>query len=201
MHAGARLPTLSLITPVLNAARLLPACLEAADQPDCEHILVDGGSTDGSRELIMERASPRIRLIRADGAGIYAAQNIGIAAALGEWCYFLGADDHLVPGAVGKLIAAITGLDIAYARVRMSLGYIPPHFSPMQQSWIYRRSMLMRQGGFGTTGLAEIAFNRSISALPHLRTNIDFCLVSMGGVSGKPRSLLTPCILAATKAP
>lgn len=171
---------LSVITPVLNAAYVLLACIASSEGQDCEHLFIDGGSTDGSRELLLSEGK---RLIDAPGSGIYEAQNIGIAAASGDWVYILGADDVLRTGAVSQLIQAISGTEYLYARVLMSYGYIRPHYSGRQQSWVYRRSLLLERGGFTGTGLAELPFNRSISHLPHTHTGVVLCDSAMGGVS------------------
>ena len=176
---------LTILTPVLNAAHLLPTCIASTRLPDCEHLFIDGGSTDGSRELIQRHTSNTTRLIDAPGSGIYEAQNIGINAAAEEWIYVMGADDRLRPDAVSKLLSAINGINISYARVLMSYGHIRPHYSSMQQSWVYRRSLLIERGGFTAPGLAEIQFNQNIADLPHIRTGVVFCDVAMGGVSSR----------------
>lgn len=177
------MPSLTIITPVFNAANLLRGCIASSADQDCEHLFIDGGSTDGSRELLQRAGA---LLIDAPGTGIYQAQNIGINAAQGDWCYFIGADDRLRPGAVAALRSALAGGDYQYARVKMRYGLpLMPRYMPMQQSWVYRRSLLIERGGFTAPGLAELPFNRSITDLPHVRTDVAMCDVATGGVSSR----------------
>jgi glycosyltransferase involved in cell wall biosynthesis len=95
------LPRISIVTPCLNAAATLEECLASVrDQgyPDLEHIVVDGGSTDGTLELL-ERAAG-IRYISEPDGGRPDAANKGVAMASGEVIGFLNADDRYEPGAL-----------------------------------------------------------------------------------------------------
>ncbi len=69
-----------------------------------EHIVVDGGSTDGTIEAV--RRYPHVRLIVAAGSGIYEALNIGIKAAQGGIIGHLNSDDLLPRGALAAVAAA-----------------------------------------------------------------------------------------------
>jgi len=93
------MPTVSIVTPVYNAARWLEetlATVRAQTFTDWEHILVDDNSNDGSRAIV-EAAStgdPRIRLIHVPAhGGPAAARNLAIKAARGRFIAFLDADD------------------------------------------------------------------------------------------------------------
>lgn len=177
------MPSLTIITPVLNAAHLLRGCIASSADQDCEHLFIDGGSTDGGRELLQRFGS---LLIDAPGTGIYQAQNVGIEMAQGDWCYFIGADDRLRPGAVVALRQALCGGEYQYARIKMRYGLpLMPRYMPMQQSWVYRRSLLIERGGFTAPGLAELPFNRAIANLPHVRTDVAMCDVAGGGMSSR----------------
>ena len=99
-------PYLTIITPVRNAVAWLRAAafsLDVQDFPDFEHIIVDGGSTDGSLEVLP--GDPRRTVISVPG-GLYEALNAGLARARGEIIGWLNADDLLVPGALAKVVAA-----------------------------------------------------------------------------------------------
>jgi len=59
-----------------------------------EHLIVDGGSSDGTLDLVS--SYPHLKLLRGPDGGIFDAMNKGIAASSGDWVYFLGADDYFV---------------------------------------------------------------------------------------------------------
>jgi glycosyltransferase involved in cell wall biosynthesis len=102
------LPLVTVITAVLNGDRHLGQCLESVLQQDysnLEHIVLDGGSTDGTVD-ILRRYNNRIALWRSEpDKGVYDAWNKGLAEARGEWICFLGADDEFLPGAVSSYMA------------------------------------------------------------------------------------------------
>ncbi|WP_053225810.1 glycosyltransferase family 2 protein [Solirubrobacter soli] len=102
------LPTLTIITPCLNAVATLPATLEsvrAQGYPGLEHIVVDGGSTDGTVELL--RGAEGIRWISESDRGLSHALNKGIAMATGEVIGELNADDVYEPGALTAVGTAL----------------------------------------------------------------------------------------------
>jgi glycosyltransferase involved in cell wall biosynthesis len=97
---------LSIVIPVLNESRHLPACLAAlASQPlDPERhevLAVDNGSTDGSLELL-ER-TPFVRVLRESRRDAYLARNRAIEEARGEVIAFTDADCAVAPGWLSRL--------------------------------------------------------------------------------------------------
>jgi len=72
-----------------------------------EHLVVDGGSTDGTVSLV--RSRPGIRLIEAPGTGIYDALNLGLRAACGDIICQLNSDDLLPAGALEAVAEADAG--------------------------------------------------------------------------------------------
>jgi glycosyltransferase involved in cell wall biosynthesis len=92
-------PLLSIITVVLNGAATLERTLRSVfDQQfeDVDYVIIDGGSTDGSLDVI-RRYESRIGYWRSEpDSGLYDAMNKGVRAAKGRWILFLGADDELV---------------------------------------------------------------------------------------------------------
>jgi rSAM/selenodomain-associated transferase 2 len=99
------LVVISIIVPVLNEARILPAALRELLRQEgvFEVIVVDGGSTDGSCEAVQRVAG--VRCIGAR-AGRGAQMNAGAAAAKGDLLLFLHADTRLPAGALLALETA-----------------------------------------------------------------------------------------------
>lgn len=94
----------SVVTPCLNPGARLGRCLDsvaAQTYEDVEHVIVDGGSTDGS----VERARSRgLRVISEPDDGQTQAVNKGFTAATGDYLGWLNADDWLVPEAVERIV-------------------------------------------------------------------------------------------------
>jgi len=100
------LPSITVVTPVLNGVATLPETLASVreqDYPRIEHVVVDGGSTDGTVELL---ARSGVRWISEADSGQAEAINKGFALATGTWLTWLNADDVLLPGAVARILAA-----------------------------------------------------------------------------------------------
>lgn len=96
-------PFLTIVTATYNCADCLPVCLRSlAEQSfaDFEHVIIDGGSTDGTVDLIRAaaeaRASSRLGFWLSErDTGIYNAWNKALPHVRGAWVLFLGADDVL----------------------------------------------------------------------------------------------------------
>jgi len=91
------LPLISIITPVLNAKKEIERNIDAVQRQtyaNKEHIIVDGGSTDGTLDVLKRKNNEVDYWLSEADAGIYDAMNKGIDAAKGEWLYFLGVDDY-----------------------------------------------------------------------------------------------------------
>lgn len=92
----------SIITPTLNRAERLAQAIQSANHQSVapfEHIIVDGGSTDGTHDLLA--SFPNLTLISGPDAGLYDAINKGIRLAQGEVIVLLNDDDLLLPNALG----------------------------------------------------------------------------------------------------
>ncbi|MFF7647100.1 glycosyltransferase [Streptomyces canus] len=118
-------PELSVIIPVYDSELYLEACLDSIAQQslnDLEVILVDDGSTDGSRDIAQDytKRDDRFRLVCQDNAGCGAARNAGLPHATGRYLTFSDCDDILTQDAYARLIGSLeeTGSDIACGGVR-----------------------------------------------------------------------------------
>ncbi|WP_460996051.1 glycosyltransferase [Spirosoma harenae] len=91
-------PLISIIITVLNGAETINETLiSIANQtfPDYELVIVDGGSKDRTVEII-NASSVKKKTIRVmPGLGLYAGLNAAVKLSVGEWLYFMGADDAL----------------------------------------------------------------------------------------------------------
>jgi glycosyltransferase involved in cell wall biosynthesis len=90
---------ISIVTPSFNMlAYLKRCCASVADQhsSEFEHIVVDGGSTDGTAEWL--RSRPRIHSIVEPDRGMYDAINKGLRVARGEVLAYLNCDEQYLPG-------------------------------------------------------------------------------------------------------
>jgi glycosyltransferase involved in cell wall biosynthesis len=112
-------PDVSLIMP---AWRPRPDWLRAAvgsalDEDACtlELVVVDDGSPDPVAELLADLDDPRLRVIRAEHGGPYAARNVGMTVARGDFLRFVDADDVVERGSTGRLLALARSGDEALA--------------------------------------------------------------------------------------
>lgn len=95
------LPTISIITPSLNSCRHLAATVEsvlAQDHPPAEYLLVDGGSTDGTDDLLASMPGA-VTVLRGRDRGQSDAINKGLRRATGEIVSWINASDLYAPGA------------------------------------------------------------------------------------------------------
>ncbi len=102
------LPLVSIVTPTFNMARFLPETIESVlsqDYPRIEYIVMDGGSADGTVELL-QKYGGRVRWVSAKDKGQSDAVNKGFLRSTGEIFTFLNADDIYMPGAVSAAVAA-----------------------------------------------------------------------------------------------
>ena len=160
----------SIITAVLNRADYLANCLDSVAMQrgtTVEHIVIDGGSTDGSADILVRRSGQLAHWSSEPDQGISDAMNKGIARARGKWLLFLHADDQLirndslqqVAAALGRTSARIAAFPIQHGsatsrRVLRPRGtglrmYLKAGF--MHQGTFVARSVFDEIGGFDTS--------------------------------------------------
>jgi glycosyltransferase involved in cell wall biosynthesis len=110
----------SIITVCLNSADTIEDCIKsvcAQIYPDIEHIIVDGGSTDGTIEVIDNYKDEISKFTSEPDKGIYEAMNKGIKLSSGDIIAFLNSDDMYadrpIVGQMAEFMQS-NGLDAAY---------------------------------------------------------------------------------------
>lgn len=96
---------ISIIVATFNAKNTLQSCLDSIreqKEEDIELLIIDGGSTDKTQDIIRQNIDIIDYYISESDNGIYDAWNKGIKVSNGEWILFLGADDSLLPDALSK---------------------------------------------------------------------------------------------------
>lgn len=109
-------PMFSIIVPVYNTERTLPACLDsilAQTLDDIEIVCVDDGSPDASADVLAAYASrdPRVRVLHQQNAGLSAARNAGIRVAHGRYLVFVDSDDTIEPVLCERVLQAFESED------------------------------------------------------------------------------------------
>lgn len=118
MQADKLEPWLSILIPVYNVAPYLRCCVQSIpSQPAAgvEILLVDDGSTDGSRELAAQLCAEQPEVMRLllheRNRGLSAARNTLLDAATGRHVWFVDSDDQMLPGALAALRAIVEAHD------------------------------------------------------------------------------------------
>lgn len=165
---------ISIITVCLNAAATVRDAVESvASQTysDIEHIVIDGGSTDGTLEIIKSTNGRISRLVSEKDEGLYDAMNKGAGLCTGEVIGFLNADDIYARPDTLRSVAAVFSnelIDVCYGDLqyvdrrnvtkirrhwqagefvlgRFASGWAPPH-----PAFFVRRTVFQALGGFDT---------------------------------------------------
>jgi glycosyltransferase involved in cell wall biosynthesis len=105
-------PLVSIVTPSFNQAPFLRRTIESVwgqDYPNLEYIIIDGGSTDGSLEIIEEYAGRLAYWESIPDKGQTDAINKGFARATGKYIAWLNSDDIYRPGAIAEAVAYLEG--------------------------------------------------------------------------------------------
>lgn len=164
------MPRISVVTPSFNQAKYLPETIESIlnqGYPNLEYIIIDGGSTDGSVEIIKRYERHLAYWVTEKDSGQSEAINKGLARCTGDLFNWINSDDILFPGALHKvadtfcrypyadLFVGINARSDAEGRIiRVSVPPARVAMSPQkwatyicQQSIFLRTDFLKRVGG------------------------------------------------------
>jgi glycosyltransferase involved in cell wall biosynthesis len=143
-----KMPLVSILTPSFNQARWLPdnlASVASQTYPDIEHVVMDGGSTDGSVKLL-ESTTGSVLWRSEPDAGQSAALNKAFAASSGEIIGWLNSDDaYFSTSAVESVVAYFEGhpdVDVVYghsAYVNADGLVLHMMWTPSFSRWWFRR--------------------------------------------------------------
>ena len=133
------MPFFSIITPSYNMLRFLPACCNSvSDQGvDCEHIVMDAASDDGTAAWLKEH--PNLVGISERDDGMYDAINKGIGIAKGEIVSYLNCDEQYLPGVlqqVGEIFRQNPHIDLLFGNTLL--------IRPNGELLAYRKSIVPR---------------------------------------------------------
>lgn len=114
-------PLVSIVTIVYNGANYLEQTIQSVLQqtyPRTEYIIIDGGSRDGSIEIIEQYKDSLAYWISEPDRGVSDAYNKGIRQAKGEIIGLINADDWYEPGTIEKIVKAFVNADVVYGDMR-----------------------------------------------------------------------------------
>ncbi len=108
---------ISIITPVLNREKFIEGCIQNVLDQNCydlEHLIIDGGSTDATVDIIKQYAGryPHIRWISEKDQGQSDAMNKGIWMAKGDILGILNVDDFYEPGTLNRVLSLFKTLPV-----------------------------------------------------------------------------------------
>jgi len=205
---------ISVVTTTYNCVMTIADCLssvEGQSYADREHVVIDGGSTDGTLEVLRGRRDQLAVLVSESDGGTYFGLNKGIARASGDVIGMLHGDDvyadaevlarvaeafadPAVDAVYGDLVYVSkddTGRVIrrwragAYRPERLRWGWMPPH-----PTLFLRRSLYERFGGFDTRYCIAADYDLMLRMLTQLSGRVVYLpalLVRMrlGGISNR----------------
>lgn len=174
--------TISVITINYNNANGLLRTIHSVlsqTSNDYEYIIIDGGSTDGSKDIIESYKDKLAYWISEPDNGVYNAMNKGVAVAKGQYCIFMNSGDCFYDNNVIRDIvnANISG-DIVTGAIQRDGGYI--YNSPKQVSMrhFYHKTLFHQASFIKTSVLKEIPYDESYKAVSDWKFFIEAIIVN-----------------------
>lgn len=216
-------PLVSIITSTFNAALCLPAAIKSIQDiayDNFEWIIIDGGSSDGTVNLIQQHEDIISYWISEPDRGIYDAWNKGLHVAKGDWICFLGADDLIMPDAISNLLACNRAsgesLDFIYGRVQLyengtllrTIGEpwmwtkFKRYFAATHPGALHHASYFKRYGYFDISFRITGDYEMLLRAGKSLKVGFNNSVVAhmqMGGVSNRNAAVFQEALRAKLK--
>lgn len=155
---------ITVVTVCFNAAKELEETMLSVlgqDYPDVEYIVIDGGSTDGTVDIIRKYADRLAYWVSEPDKGIYDAMNKGIAAATGDYINFMNAGDRFADSSViSNLAKNISGTPgIVYGDYYYARPYGLELCKPLPVAKMWQRIITCHQAMFFANKGSEIYYN------------------------------------------
>jgi len=158
-----KLPLLSYITVVKNSEKTIERCIRSVltqNYKNVEYIIIDGGSSDGTVDLIKKYSSDIDYFISISDKGPFNAMNIGLSLVKGDIINFINADDWLHPGVASKVASCfirektdmIVGSALVYDNSDFKYIWLP---RPVVFGTIFFGSPVCHQATYSTKNLFE----------------------------------------------
>lgn len=207
--------SITIVVPVYNdkrVARALDSILAQREAPPVEIVVIDGGSTDGTLD-ILEAYRPRLaKVVSERDRGVYDAMNKGISIATGDVVGILNSDDRYADDLVLRDVAsALKDAEAAYGdivyvrrdgtslrywrsgkptRAKFRIGWMPPH-----PSFFVRRDVYGRFGAFDLSFRIAADYELTLRFLHRHQVSSAYVprvLVRMdhGGMSNRPSNIV-----------
>jgi glycosyltransferase involved in cell wall biosynthesis len=211
--SGRDCPLVSVVTVIFNGHPYVQGCLESVlqqDYPNIEHIVIDGGSTDDTLD-VLRRYDDRLAFWKSEpDHGVYDAWNKGLRETHGEWVCFLGVDDEFLPGAVSAYMAlAAKNPEAEYLSSRVKWAHPSGHVHTIGSPWIWnrfrkmmctahvgsmhRRSLYDRLGSYDTSYCSAADYELLLRARDQLKAAFmptTTVIMRAGGVSDDTTALV-----------
>ncbi|NCN70616.1 MAG: glycosyltransferase [Rhodoferax sp.] len=219
MNPDTSTPLISVIIAVYNGKATLQQCLDSVTQQTYAHIeliVIDGGSTDGTVDLIQANAQQITYWISEPDRGIYNAWNKALAKAKGDWVCFLGADDFLWNNQVlermaEQLVLLPADIRVAYGQVmlldnddqalftlgkpweqiktRFKQNMCIPHPAVMHRRSVFKEHGLFDES-FRIAGDYELLLRELRDGSAAYVPGLVVTAMRQGGISSRPKSTL-----------
>lgn len=207
-------PLICVVIAVKNGGASIGQAIESFESQTLlskELVIVDGGSTDQTLDIIESKRHAVERVVSGKDSGIYEAMNKGVNLGRAEWIYFLGADDQLATPTVFEEVAhRLRGLErsilVAYGQVDLTSATGKP-LSRVGDPWsesierkfrygmplchqgiFHRRSLFYSHGGFDQSlqiaADHELILRSLAHAKPHFLGNIVIASMCCSGITG-----------------
>ena len=212
-------PLLTIIVAVFNGKATLQKCIDSVRQQTYQNkelIIIDGGSTDGTVQLLEQNQDSFGYWVSEPDSGIYNAWNKGLAHANGEWICFIGADDYfwdvMVLERMAKELALLPdNIRVAYGQImlvatngdeprakgepwRRNKEFFKEYMCLPHVGLMHRRSFFEQHGKFDESfriaGDYELLLRELIAGDAEFLQGITSVAHVLGGISTQPDNYL-----------